>query len=239
MFSEWSRPYAHLDPGSPEGHKLILTFREGTVRNERLSAAGLAVYDRVFQVQVGAIGQKQSRPIYEIMRVSEGKDIPNGELMNLSGSEGRMASVTVYDRFKRAFEDYRQNIAPSTNGIPLEHWPLMTSEIVRAFRDANVHSVEDLANASDSVAQHVRAEFYKWRTKAQAWLETARKEGGDVQARAELSEVREQLAEAQRQIAQLLSAQNAAPRPEPKRRGRPPKEAPLEVVFVEPEESRL
>lgn len=239
MFSEWSRVYAHLDPGEKPEHKLILKFREGTVRNEKLSAAGLAVYDRVYQVEVSAVGQKQSQPIYEIMRVSGEKDFPNNELMNMPGPDGRLRAVTVYERFRKPFEDYRQDVAPTSDGVPLEHWPLMTSEIVRAFKDANIHSVEDLANASDSASQHVRAEFYKWRAKAQAWLESARKEGGDVQARAELAEVKEQLAEAQRQIAQLLAAQNNE-RPEPpKRRKKANEEVVIPESAFEEEESRL
>jgi hypothetical protein len=239
MFSEWSRPYPHLDPGEPEKHKLILYFREGTVRNEKLSQDGPAVYDRVYQVEVAAIGQKQSRPRYTLLRVSQGQEIKNTELQNINGPDGRMKGVTAYERFRKAFEEYRQNVAPSSEGVPLEHWPLMTSEIVRAFKDVNIHSVEDLANASDSAAQHVRGEFYKWRNKAQAWLEAARKDGGDVQARAELADLKQQLAQAQSQIAELLSAQNRE-RPEPPRkRKRRDDEVVIPDSAFEPEEERL
>lgn len=234
MFTEWSRPHVHLDPGEPERHKLILYFREGTVRNEKLSEGGPPVYDRVYQVEIAAVGQKQSRPRYTIMRIVQGVEQPCKDLMNLSGGpDGTKRAVTVYDRFKKAFEEYRANAEPTTSGIPLEHWPLMTTELVRAFKDANILSVEDLANAPDSAAQNVRGEFFKWRGKAQAWLEDSRKAGGDAKARAELAEVKKQLAEAQRQITELLAAANAD-RPEPRRTKR--KETPIEVVFDEPEE---
>jgi len=236
MFTEWSRPHVHVDPGEPEKHKLILYFREGTVRNEKLSEGGPPVYDRVFQVEIAAVGQKQSRPRYTVLKIVQDKEEPSRDLINITAPDGSKRAITVFERFKRAFEEYRANAAPTTSGIPLEHWPLMTTELVRAFKDANILSVEDLANASDAAAQNVRGEFYKWRAKAQAWLEDARKAGGDVQARAELAQVKEQLAEAQRQIAELLRAANDD-RPEPKRR--PRKETPISVVFEEPEAERL
>ena len=234
MFTEWSRPYVHLDPGEPAQHKLILYFREGTVRNEKLSEGGPPVYDRVYQVEISAVGQKQSRPRYTILRIVQGKEEPSRDLMNITGSDGAKRATTAYERFKRAFEEYRSNAEPTTSGVPLEHWPLMTTELVRAFKDVGVLSVEDLANAPDNTAQNVRGEFFRWRSKAKAWLEEARQAGGDVQARAELAEVREQLAEAQKQIAELLAVANTAPK-----RGRPRKEAPstpISVVFDEPED---
>ena len=194
MFSEWSQPYPFLPPGEPQTNTLILRFRDGSERNERLSADGPSVYDRLFQVQVMAVGQKQSAPIYTLMRVREGKE--------------KIEEHQAYARFKPAFEAYRQNIEPYHEGTPLEHWPLMTSEIVRAFKDANIFTVEMLSAANDGAAEQVRAPFFDWRAKAQAWLKDAKEKGGDVKARAENARLQQEVEELKAQVAQLLNAQN-------------------------------
>lgn len=207
MFSEWSQQYPHLNPGEPRENALLLRFRDGAVRNERLSADGPAVYDRVFQVQVMAIGQKQSAPIYTLMKISEGKE--------------KIEEPREYQQFRQPFEAWRANVEPSHEGTPLEHWPLMTREIVRAFKDANIPTVEMLAAAGDNAANAVRAPFYEWRTKAQAWLKDAKEKGGDAKARVELAKAEERIKALETQVAQLLAIQNGAtPAPTGFKKGR-------------------
>lgn len=196
MFSEWSQPFAHLDPGAPADHKLILRFREGTVRNERLSAEGPSVYDRVLQVQVHAIGQRNSAPIYTLVKITEGKE--------------KIEEPREHQRFRQAFDQWRANIEPTHDGMPLEHWPLMSVELVRAFKDANIFSVEQLADAPDSAANNVRAPFYDFRAKAKAWLSEAKAKGGDAKARSELAKAQREIDELRTQVAQLLAVQNGA-----------------------------
>lgn len=196
MYSEWSKPYPHLNPGEPRENVLLLRFRDGATRNERLSADGPAVYDRVFQVQVMAVGQKQSAPIYTLLKITEGKE--------------KIEEPREYQQFKATFDQWRANVEPSHDGTPLEHWPLMTTEIVRAFKDANVFTVEMLAEAGDQVASAVRAPFYEWRAKAQGWLKTAKEKGGDAKARAENAKLKSEIEELRAQVHQLLAQQNGA-----------------------------
>lgn len=207
MYSEWSQPYPHLNPGEPRENVLLLRFRDGAVRNERLSADGPAVYDRVFQVQVMAVGQKLSAPIYTLMKITEGKE--------------KIEEPREYQQFRATFEQWRANVEPSHEGTPLEHWPLMTREIVRAFKDANIHTVEMLASAGDNAATSVRAPFFDWRTKAQVWLKDAKERGGDAKARVELSQANERIKALEAQVAQLLAIQNGAtPAPTGFKKGR-------------------
>lgn len=223
MFSEWSRPYPHLDPGAPRENVLILRFRDGAVRNERLSADGPSVYDRVFQVQVSCMGQKQSAPIYELLRIVEGKD--------------KVSSPAEYAQFRLAFDAYRANTEPALEGTPLEHWPLMTTEIVRAFKDANVLTVEMLAAAGDNVAHAVRAPFYDWRAKAKTWLEQA-KAGASVKQSAELAAAQRKIAEMEAQIQQLLAVQNgASPQPKGFTKGRKKANGHAELDISIPDEA--
>lgn len=219
MFSEWSKTYPHLSANEPRENVLLLRFREGAVRNERLSADGPAVYDRLFQVQVMAVGQKQSAPIYTLLKISDGKE--------------KIEEPREYQQFRQRFDEWRANIEPSVEGTPLEHWPLMTVEIVRAFKDANVLTVEMLADAGDHVANAVRAPFYDWRTKAQAWLKDAREKGGDAKARVELSQANERIKALEQQVAQLLAIQNgAAPAPAGFKPARRKKAAPAEIELA-------
>jgi hypothetical protein len=207
MFSEWSVQYPHLDPGAPRENALLLRFRDGAVRNERLSADGPSVYDRVFQVQVMAIGQKQSSPIYTLMKIVGGKE--------------KIEEPREYQQFKQAFDAWRANIEPSHEGTPLEHWPLMTRDLVRAFKDANIPTVEMLATAGDNAANAVRAPFFEWRIKAQAWLKDAREKGGDAKARVELAKAEERIKTLETQVQQLLAIQNGAtPQPAGFKKGR-------------------
>lgn len=201
MFSEWSQTYPFLETGAPRENTLLLRFRDGAVRNERLSADGPAVYDRLFQVQVMAIGQKQSAPIFTLMKVTQGVE--------------KIEEAPQYHRFRQPFEAWRANIEPAVDGTPLEHWPLMTMEIVRAFKDANILTVEMLASAGDGAANAVRAPFFDWRAKAQSWLKDAKEKGGDAKARVELAQANERIKVLEAQVAQLLAIQNgAAPQPQ-------------------------
>lgn len=194
MYSEWSKPYPHLEPGQPRENALILRFREGAVRNERASEDGPAVYDRVFQVQVMAIGQKNSAPIYTLMRIV--------------GGEEKINEPIQHRKFKAVFEQWRANIEPAHEGTPLEHWPLMTMELVRAFKDANIYTVEQLSAAPDHAAQNVRAPFFDWRAKAQGWLSEAKAKGGDAKARADNAKLQKEVEDLRKQVAQLLAVQN-------------------------------
>lgn len=224
MFSEWSQPYAHLDAGAPPDHKLILRFREGAVRNERLSADGPAVYDRLLQVQVHAVGQKSSAPIYTLVKISDGKE--------------KIEEGIEYRRFKQTFDQWRANIEPTIDGTPLEHWPLMTIEIVRAFKDANIFSIEQLAAATDAAATNVRAPFYDWRTKAQAWLKDAKEKGGDAKARVELSQANERIKALEAQVQQLLAVQNgASPQPQGFKKARKKANASDDIPVQIPDEA--
>lgn len=222
MFSEWSREYPHLPPGEPASNVLILRFREGTERNEKLSADGTHVYDRLYDVQVQAIGQKQSAPIYTLMRVVNGAE--------------KVVEPRQLQRFRPAFDAWRANIEPALDGTPLEHWPLMTIEIVRAFKDANVLTVEMLANAGDNVATAVRAPFYDWRAKAQAWLEEAKK-GGRVKDRAALASAQQEIAELKAQVSQLLAVQNGATPPPKGFKNKRSANAPLDIDISIPDEA--
>lgn len=213
MFSEWSQPQQFLEPGQPPQNVLLLEFREGAVRNEALSKTGPPVYDRVFQVQVRAIGQKHSAPIYTLLKITEGAEKP--------------VEHAEYQRFLEPFNRWRAGIEPAIEGVPLQHWPLMTSEIVAAFRDAKVFTVEQLAQAPDTVSNHIRAEFFTWRAKAQSWLDS-NKAAGDAQARVELADAKEKIAALEKQVAAMLAAQNKTPQPPRRKKELPDLQATIE-----------
>ena len=194
MFSEWSQPYPFCPPGMSRENTLLLQFREGTARNDVLSEGGAPVYDRVFQVQVQAIGQKNSAPIFTLEKITQGVS--------------KYPERRQYDQFREPYDAWRKNMAPSMDGVPLEQWPLMTMDLVRAFKDANIYTVEQLAGVQDNGLQNVRAEGYAWRAKAKAWLDQSRKAGEDTRARADLAKAEKRIADLEAQVKAMLASQN-------------------------------
>ena len=206
MFTEWSQPYSHLDPGEPQQNVLIVRFREGAELNERLSQDGVAQYDRVIQAEVMAIGQKNSKPIYEVERLR-----PDGT---------KRADGHFIKRFGRIYALWKEKQEPAVSGTPLEHWPLLQDmAMLRTLKDANIYTVEQLAEIGDHVHEAVRGPTRALQSKARIWLEEAQGAGGVARVAAENANLQEQLKALQAQMAELLRNQNTPGFDKPKRRG--------------------
>lgn len=78
-----------------------------------------------------------------------------------------------YEAFKRS-EDQRY-----VSGTPLKHWPPMTPALVRTMEASNIHTVEQLAEITDSQMQHVGMGASEWAKKAKAFLSKA-SDGAEV-----------------------------------------------------------
>lgn len=207
MFTDWSQPYSHLDAGEPQQNVLIVRFREGAEINERLSQDGVAQYDRVVQAEVMAIGQKNSKPIYEVERVR-----PDGT---------KRADGHFLKRFGRIYALWKEKQEPAVSGTPLEHWPLLQDiAFLRTLKDANIYTVEQLAEIGDHVHEAVRGPTRALQQKARIWLEEAQGAGGVARVAAENASLQEQVKALQAQMNEMLRSQNNTPGfDKPKRRG--------------------
>jgi hypothetical protein len=122
--------------------------------------------------------------------------------------------------------------------MPLEKWALMDVAMVATLKASNVYTVEQLATLPDSALDTViRRGGREWRAKALAWLDDAKKAGGDVEARATIARQQEQIDNLQKQLTELLKKQNTPGYDKPKR-GRPVSEPPDETVDVVEEQDR-
>jgi hypothetical protein len=218
-------PYFHLDEGAPKSSTLLVFFDEQAVKNEKASAAGPPVYDRVVFLRVVAPGQKSGSPIYEILRYIAQED----------GSEKQKIDAQVMRRFKAVYDQWAQKQAPAGAGTPLEQWPLMDVALVRAFKDGNVYTVQQLADLPDGALDNIRAKGREWRAKAQSWLAAAKEAGGDAEARAQIERLEKKLEEQAAIISQLQANSNNVGFDRPRRGGKRQQQAGDDIMVEMPE----
>lgn len=208
-------PFLHRDDNAdPRSKPLMVFFDEVAVKNEKMSQAGPAIYDRSVRIRLVAAGQNKDWPIYEITRYVAQAD----------GSEVEKPDKRLLHRFRRVYEQWRGKHAPSATGTPLEQWPLMDVRMVAVFKDANVFTVQQLAELPDAMLDSARvARGREWRSKAKSWLEAATQAGQDVEARAIIERQQAQIDELTKMV-NALQGKNNNLGFEKRGRGRPRKE---------------
>lgn len=108
-------------------------------------------------------------------------------------------------RFKEKYDKWLKTQENVVSGTPLAEWPYLTASQIAEFKAVGVHSVEALAEMSDTIAQSFMGS-HSIRQKAQAWL-AATKDSSFVEKQvAELQKRDKQIAELQRQMAELMAA---------------------------------
>ena len=117
----------------------------------------------------------------------------------------RIASPDDKQRFADHYSKYQAGQQTQMVGTPLEHVPWMSRSKVEEYKYFGIHSVEQLANASDSVGQRFPG-FYTDRDKALKYLDDATGTNTRIQ------DLERQLALMQ---SKLMSMQAPAPTPTP------------------------
>jgi hypothetical protein len=114
----------------------------------------------------------------------------------------RMASDDDKRRFADHFAKYQAGQQTQLIGTPLEQVPWMSRSKVEEYKYFGIHSVEQLAEASDSVGQKFPG-FYTDRDKAKAFIEAASGHNARIaQLEAALAQMQEKM-EAQAQAKAL------------------------------------
>jgi hypothetical protein len=88
-------------------------------------------------------------------------------------------------------------------GTPLKQWPAMSRAMAKDFAAVNVHTVEQLANLSDTAKQAFGMGALEWSRKAQAMLASA---SGGAEAQkyaAENEALKQRIADMEKQFAEL------------------------------------
>ena len=88
-------------------------------------------------------------------------------------------------RFASNFEKYKKNQSQAVTGTPLEVWPQMTVGQVAELKAMNVHTVEQLAELPDNLAQRIMGS-HDLRRRAIAFLELAAGDAANSKLAAEL-----------------------------------------------------
>jgi len=90
-------------------------------------------------------------------------------------------------RFADRYEKYRKNQSQAVTGTPLEVWPQMTVGQVAELKAMNVHTVEQLADLSDQLAQKIMGS-HDLRRRATIFLEAAAGDAANTKLQAELGQ---------------------------------------------------
>lgn len=113
-----------------------------------------------------------------------------------------------YARFKNGMKEEMQAV-----GTPIKHWPAMSRSLVKEFAHFNVHTIEQLANMSDTAMQAFGMGAREWATKAKAFLALAENSAAVQQYAVENEALKQQIAALQSQFAELSA------KVDPERRG--------------------
>lgn len=99
------------------------------------------------------------------------------------------------DRWPQHYAAFKAGLEPAQDGSPLEEWPPLSPAQVANLKALQIHTVEQLAGASDTALEKIGMGARALRDKAAAWLSNAA--GGQA-----LSEA---LARAERAEAQITT----------------------------------
>lgn len=105
-------------------------------------------------------------------------------------------------RFATQFEKYKKNQSQAVSGTPLEVWPQMTVGQVAELKAMNVHTVEQLAELPDNLAQRIMGS-HDLRRRAATFLEAANGEAANTKLAAELAQRDNEIELLKAQMAQM------------------------------------
>lgn len=119
-------------------------FELRSVHDEPASReAGHDVYKNEEIVSIRADGLSETR-------------MPAQDWLNkLREKVNRGGDPEVLERAERAYERFQRGLDPETQGRPLHTWGRMNPGLIQTFNAMDIYSVEELANAKDSLIARV------------------------------------------------------------------------------------
>lgn len=143
-------------------------FRDKMQNNFRSQQEGRPVFDDVEKVEIIIPGMTQS---IAVERVNEGHKM----------------------RWPNHYAAFQKGLEPVHDGTPLEEWPPLSPAQVANLKALQVHTVEQLANITDTAIQKIGMGARELKTKASAWLDQAKGGAALSQALAENAKLRDEL----------------------------------------------
>lgn len=77
---------------------------------------------------------------------------------------------TLWEYVRPVYEKWQKDNVITTEGHPLEAWPLITKGQIKVCKSLGLRSVQDVANATDSVREKFGMGFLELRAQAKAFL---------------------------------------------------------------------
>ncbi len=162
----------------PGDETLLVRFYLRSLQNEQKSEeAGRPIFEDVEYISIRVPGNKNS----SIERPIRKDDL---------------------ERFPRHYQAFKNREEAVVEGTPLESWPGVTRSQVEELRFFNVHTVEQLAEISDSNAQNFMG-IQLLRTRAKTFLEAAKENANNEKMAAELASRDEQIAALQNTVSEM------------------------------------
>lgn len=127
-------------------------------------------------------------------------------------------------RFPRAYEAFKSRSQVAQEGTPLQHWPMINRAMCMTLKAAHIATVEALAQVSDANLQQLGMGMRELRDQARAYVSQAKDSATLHKLAAENQQLREQLAEQQRQITAMAQQLRELTTPDD---AQPPPPAPL------------
>lgn len=125
--------------------------------------------------------------------------------------DGRF-SQKYLEYYKACYEEWKKGNEIPVNGSPVKHWPVVSPAEIAQLTAANVRTVEELAELTESGLALVGMGGRALRDKARAWLDSAEKHGKIAEEVANLKEDQrrkdEQISKLQGQVEELLQRLN-------------------------------
>lgn len=166
-------------------HKLTKRFRRAAVLNPHKSAeAGRAIFDEKDFITIWTPGSQ------------------------LTVIDAPMDSGFYMQRFRKDYEDWKSGIAAAASGTPLEHFPFLCNKVglVAELKAMHIHTVEQLSELPDGSVQNIMG-GYELRKQAIEWLSNTEAKAVDAEKQA----LKDQLAQLQEQVSQMMRAQAHVP----------------------------
>lgn len=127
-----------------------------------------------------------------------------------------------FDSFQRKYEMWQKNEEIPESGIPIKTWPVLSPAERSIVLNANIRTVEDLAQCTEQGIATLGMGGRTLKDKAVNWLKAANDTG---KAAMELSALKAELTDTKQLLQDAIATiqELKAQLPEEKRRGRPPK----------------
>lgn len=159
--------------------------------------------------------EKQGRPIFDPVDMVR---------ITVPGVGGLTVEHEVTEEHKNRFPNHwlrfknqKEGRETQASGTPLVFFPLLRPHMIRELEGLGFHTVEMVANASDSqisqIGMAVGMSAHVFRDKAKAFLIAASSTAAVVKQDEEVTQLREQLNALQAQMAQLLVTEQGVPTP--------------------------